>query len=86
MKTATMVALIFLGLVISAFAIEGGPPPQGPGPNFELRKADILKEIDQRLTRLQQMKACIQAARSHDDARTCREKFGMRNGPDKRPR
>ncbi len=86
MKTATMVALISLGLVIPAFAIEGGPPPQGPGPNFELRKADMLKQIDQRLTRLQQMKACIQAARNHDDARACREKFGMKNGPEKRPR
>ena len=82
MKTATIAALVSLSLVMPAFAIEGGPPPQGPGPNFEVRKAEILKSIDQRMARLQQMKACIQAAHTRDDARACREKFGIKDGPE----
>jgi hypothetical protein len=86
MKTAGIVALISLILAIPAFAIDGGQPPQGPGPNFEARKADILNRIDQRLTRLQQMKNCIQSAHTLDDARACREKFGMKNLREKRQR
>jgi len=83
MKTAALAALISLSIVMPAFATEGGQPRIGPGPDFELRKAEILKRIDQRLTRLQEMKACIQAARTRDDARACREKFEMKNGPEK---
>ncbi len=86
MKTGAIVALILLSLVIPAFAIEGGQPPQGPGPNFEVRKAEILKRIDERMARLQQMKACIQAARTRDDATACREKFGIKDGPGSRQR
>ncbi len=86
MKTAGIVALISLSLVIPAFAIDGGQPPQGPGSNFEARKADILNRIDQRIAGLQQMKACIQAARTPNDARACREKFGMKNAPGNRQR
>ncbi len=54
--------------------------------NFEPQKAEILKRIDQRLTRLQQMRGCIQAAHTWDDARACKEKFGMKNLPEKRQR
>ena len=86
MKTATIAALISLSLVMPAFAIEGGQPTQGPGPNFEVRKAEMLKNIDQRLARLQQMRACIQAARTRDDARACREKFGTKDAPGSRQR
>ncbi len=54
-------------------------PPQGPGGNFEARKAEILKRIDERMNRLQQMKACIQAAHTRDDFRSCMDKFGMKD-------
>jgi Spy/CpxP family protein refolding chaperone len=86
MKRATIAALISLLLVMPAFAIDGGGPPQGPGQNLEQRKAEILKRIDERLARLQQMKACIQRARTQDDARACREKFEVRDRPENRRR
>ena len=82
MKTETMAAIMWLCLAMPLFAFDGGPPRQGPGPNFQQRKAEMLKRIDERLIRLQQMKACIQAARNPDDAMACRDKFGMKNGPE----
>jgi hypothetical protein len=78
---AALVSLIF---VTSAFAFDGRQPPGGAGGNFEARKAEILKRIDERMTRLQEMKACIQAAQIHEDAKACMEKFGKKNGPENR--
>ncbi len=53
---------------------------------FEVEKAEILKRIEKRLARLQQMRSCIQAAHTSEEARTCREKFGLKGGPENRQR
>ena len=53
---------------------------------FEVEKAEILKRIDERLARLQQMKTCIQAAHTRYDVRLCREKFGIKDEPENRQR
>lgn len=92
MKSVIIALLISLSFIMTAFAQEGarmpnGPEPdrpgfRGPGRHFEQRKAEILKNIDERLKRLQQMRDCIQASHSHEDARSCREKFGPPHGPD----
>ena len=79
-STIIAAALLSLCFAMPAFAIELGQQPQGTGPNFEERKAEILKRIDGRLTSLQQMKACIQTAHNSDDAKACREKFGLKEG------
>ncbi len=87
MKAILMAAaLVSLSFATSAFAFEGGQPRQGPGQNFELKKQEILKRIDERMARLQEMKVCIQAAKTHEDARACREKFGPKDGPENRQR
>ena len=85
MKRSTLAALISLCLVMPAFAVEGAPPPR-PGPNFEQRKAEIIKNIDERLMRLQGMKACIQRAHTPEAAKACREKFEPRDRPENRKR
>ena len=41
---------------------------------FEERQAEVLKHIDTRLSSLQEEKTCVQAAKSHDDLRACRQK------------
>ena len=80
MRTAALAALLSLSFAMPLFAIEEGQPPKGTGPNFEARKAEILKRVDERLTSLQQMKVCIQTARTSDDAKACRERFGPKEG------
>ena len=80
MRAAVLTALISLSFAIPVFAMDEGQPPRGTGPNFEERKAEILKRIDERLTSLQQMKVCIQTARTSDDAKACRERFGPKEG------
>jgi len=83
---ATIMAVIFAGVcAIPAFAADNGNRPQGPGQgqgpgggqgqNYEQRKAEILKHIDQKIARNQEEKGCVQAAKSHDDLKACREKF-----------
>ncbi len=86
MRRVALAAIVSLSMMMPVFAFDGGQPPRGPGGNFEARKGEILKRIDERITRLQQMKACIQAARTHEDAKACREKFGNKNGPENRRR
>ncbi len=97
MKNAVLAALISLCLAIPAVAIDsggppqsrsaqGGPPPPRPGEDFGQMKAEILKRIDERLGRLQQVKACIQSAKTRENARACREKFEPRDRPENRKR
>ncbi len=76
MKTITIaVILVSMGFLTPAFA-QDNQPRKGPGPDFESRKTQILQRIDERLKGLQDKKDCIQAARSHDDLKSCMEKFG----------
>jgi hypothetical protein len=85
MKELTLAALISLCLAIPAVATDVGGPPQGaPSQDFQQTKAEILKRIDERLARIQQERVCVEAARSHEDARACREKFGPRDRPENR--
>jgi hypothetical protein len=85
MKEVTLAALILLCLAIPAVAADvGGQPQDRSGRDFQQTKAEILKRIDERLARIQQERACVEAARSHEDARACREKFGPRDRPENR--
>ena len=75
MKTVVFaVVALSLILAVSAFAIEGTQPSKETVPNFEQLKADHLKKLEERMTSLQQEKACVQAAKSQDDLRACRMK------------
>ena len=75
MKKALIAAVaLSLVLAVSAFAADSGRPQNIPAPNFDQRKSDILKMLDERMAGLQEAKHCIEAAKNHDDIRTCREK------------
>jgi len=41
------------------------------GTDFEKRKAERLAEIDQRIQKLQEHRACVSGASSHDALRKC---------------
>ncbi len=71
---AVAVAVLSLAFAGSVFAVEGGQPQKGPGPNFDQRKAEILKMLDERVATLQEEKGCVQAAKNHDDLKACRKK------------
>ena len=74
MKKAAIAVAISLALAGSAFAVDGGQSQNGPGPNFDQRKTDILKMLDERASRIQEEKNCVQAAKNHEDLKACREK------------
>ena len=62
MKKAIVIAAISLALAGSAFAADAGKPE-----NFEQKKAEVLKLLDE-------AKTCVQAAKNHDDFKACKEK------------
>ena len=73
-RTLIVAALISLAFAAPALATEAGSPPTVPGQTFEQRQSNILKMIDGRIAGLQEGKACVQAAKSDDDLKACREK------------
>ncbi|MBF0456543.1 MAG: hypothetical protein HQK99_01440 [Nitrospirae bacterium] len=92
MKKELIAVVISCVLAIPAYAIggtvtqQGGAPQeqvqqggQGQGPDIEKKKAEILQNIDGRISRLQSMKSCVQAAKVHGDLKACHEKYGPNN-------
>lgn len=75
MKKALFVALLTAVVALPALAVDTAGTPQKPMPNFEERKSGILQHIDQRITRNQEEKACVQAAANQEALKACREKF-----------
>jgi hypothetical protein len=73
-KTIIAAAVLSFALAAPAFAAGGDQPPMGTGPNFDQRKAEILKALDAQMSSLQEAKTCIQAAKNHDAIKACREK------------
>jgi hypothetical protein len=71
-----LIAAVALSLVlaVAAFAVDNGQPGNVPVQNFDQRKTDILKMLDERLASLQEAKTCIQVAKNDDDIKTCRDK------------
>jgi hypothetical protein len=47
--------------------------------NFEQKKAEQLRRLDQRITNLRDERTCIQEATSQDAIKSCREKFKVGN-------
>ena len=76
MKRAVIVAIVvFLAFALPAFAVESNEPPKGPAPTFEQKKAQLLKSLDERITKLQQEKTCVQAAKKDEDLQACMRKY-----------
>jgi len=74
------VMVIFAGVafVLCIFMLAYGQSPEGTKPQekipIEQRKAKIISSIDERIKMLQEDKACVSAAQTHEDLRKCREK------------
>jgi hypothetical protein len=68
-------AVVTLMVAVPAFAVDNPPPQKGQGQNFEQRKAEIIKRIDERIARNQEEKTCVQGANNHNDLKACRDKF-----------
>lgn len=75
MNRAMIAVAVSILFAAPAFAADSAPQPKGPGPNFEQRKSEILKRIDERIARNQEEKACVQTAQNHNDIKACRDKF-----------
>lgn len=76
---AVFAALFLTAATPAAFAQEypgGGPGPMAPE-QFSEMKARVLKMIEERKTRLDQEKACVEAATNADELRKCRPERPM---------
>ncbi len=70
-----MVAVLALVFVSPLFSAEDATSAKASGANFEQKKADRIKRLDERIARIQGERSCIQMATSRADLKTCREKF-----------
>lgn len=67
-KITNCVILLMLTSFFSASAL-------AQGPEFEKRKAERLTELDQRIQKLQEHRACVSGAASHEALRKCGDKM-----------
>jgi len=74
---AALLALIFTG---SGFAMESKKSSNPSATTIEQRKAQRLKDLDKRMKKLQQEKACVKAATSSDDLDSCAKKQADSSG------
>ena len=72
-KTVILAAALSLALMGSAFAVDNGQSQKGPGPNFDQKKASIIKKLDERVKKTKEAQNCVQAAKTMDDLKVCRE-------------
>jgi hypothetical protein len=90
MKTlfSFIVAALFL-TAIPQHAFAQQAPGSGPGPavqggkpaeTFTERKAHILTMLEDRKTRIEKEKACVEAAKDNDDLKKCRPERPMGMG------
>lgn len=87
MKKALVLAFALMGAT-SVFAQQGTPPggDEGKtGPNFEQRKANILKRMEARMQQLQKTHDCVQQAQDGAALRACDPRHGERGYRGGRP-
>jgi hypothetical protein len=65
--TSGLIVLILTSLFASSALAQG--------PEFERRKAERLTELDQRIQKLQEHRACVSGAASHEALRKCGDKM-----------
>jgi hypothetical protein len=82
MKRLVIAAMVLsLALALPAFAADTPEPSKPPAPGFDQYKAKVVKQIDERITKLQQERDCLKGAKSDEDLNACRTKFGPPRGP-----
>jgi hypothetical protein len=70
MNKALYLALALMGATTAALAQQGTPPAGGQ--NFEQRKEQMLKRMDERMQMMQKARACLVQAKDEQAARACR--------------
>ena len=77
-KRSIIAFLVIWAFAQAAFGQQGGPGSR-PGPgnsftaeNFQEQKTRILQMIEQRRIKLDQEKACVEAAQNREDLQKCR--------------
>ena len=87
MKKSLITLFLLASLTLPAFAADSTTPPakkthsaisqnqQAKTESFEQRKAKLLSKLDERIARLQQMRASAQAAKTPEELRACRQQF-----------
>lgn len=83
-KLLPLVVVIFLSAFSQVGFAQQGPGP-GPGKafaseNFEETKARVLRMIEERRKRLDQEKACVEAAKNREELTKCRPEPRMGRG------
>jgi hypothetical protein len=86
MKRAVIAATVLsLAFALPILAIESNAPTNVPSKKpaltFDQRKTQILKHLEERSTKLQEEKVCVQAAKNDEDLKVCRQKTGPPRGP-----
>ena len=80
MKSKSITGLFLLASIICLVGtVESGYAASASPANFEQRKAEQLRRIDQRMTHLRDERACVQEATSQNAIKSCREKFKVGN-------
>jgi preprotein translocase subunit SecF len=74
---AALLMLIFTG---SGLAMESKKPSNSSATTIEQKKAQRLRDLDQRIKKLQQEKTCVKAAKSSDDLDSCTKKQSVSSG------
>ncbi|HXX80870.1 MAG TPA: hypothetical protein VEI46_04930 [Thermodesulfovibrionales bacterium] len=73
-----VLCVVFAQISFSEMRAENMPPSHGmemkniTPENFNEAKSNILQKIEERLTRLNEEKACVQAASNADELKKCR--------------
>ncbi len=76
-KLIVIFLAVIFALSVSILAYSQSPQPPKPQEkiSIEQRKAKVISFIDERISMLQEEKACISAAQTPEDLRKCRGKF-----------
>jgi len=70
MNKAFCLSLALMGATTAAIAQQGTPPASGQ--NFQQRKEQILKRMDERMQALQKVRDCVAQAQDEQAAHACR--------------
>ena len=73
MKTVFLAMLLISFWIIPAQAADTTTP--SPRLTVGQKRAEMLEKLNEKIARVQQEMACVQAASSHGELKACREKF-----------
>lgn len=86
-KLISLVVVVIFLFALSQIGLAQQGPGSGPGPgkafapeNFEETKARVLRMIEERRKRLDQEKACVEAAKNREELTKCRPEPRMGRG------